>query len=433
MAKRIGEILLHAGALKEEDVVRALATQKSTPGKRLGEILVAAGRLKPEQVGRALAEQFELPFIQLQAIPSRASALLPIEFQAQHRMVPFRLEVDGKVERIHLAIADPTQLDAVEDLRFQINKPIKVYVAATDDIDGVLSALAGGEAEPVIMEDDETTTERKLAAQAAKAKASAVASSPPAPAPRARITVAEALPLEEKGADPKGGTGRDPGPVISLVSSAPQASTGPSKTVPPLPSATALPPPRPAPGPLAVSVPRPVGPLPALMPAPPLRHGLPPAGATPTPALVPPMPAATQPAALPELHPLNLTPVPPPAAAARAQAPTAPSPRLTPLPMPAAPVALTPALAPSGGVKEETTQVPPEDVDPATPPEGSPVPLSEGDLKVLSALEELATGQESTLESTRVKPPQLIASLIRLLIKKGVIDEHEFLDELGRK
>ncbi|HEX4622220.1 MAG TPA: hypothetical protein VH208_11695, partial [Myxococcaceae bacterium] len=61
------------------------------------------------------------------------------------------------------------------------------------------------------------------------------------------------------------------------------------------------------------------------------------------------------------------------------------------------------------------------------------IEFSDSDLDVLEALEHLAAGEAPAVESEKVKPPQMVASLIRLLIRKGVIDELEFLEELGRK
>src|SRR5258708_34966376 len=133
MPKRLGELLVAAGAVTAADLEWAVSAQRRQPGKRIGEILVAGKRVRAQAVAQALAAQFELPFIQLPEIPSRVSALLPLEFQAQHALVPFPLEVEGKVERIHLAMADPTRMGVIDELRFQINKPLKLYVASADD------------------------------------------------------------------------------------------------------------------------------------------------------------------------------------------------------------------------------------------------------------------------------------------------------------
>ncbi|MFP2912983.1 hypothetical protein ACLESD_49850, partial [Pyxidicoccus sp. 3LFB2] len=64
----------------------------------------------------------------------------------------------------------------------------------------------------------------------------------------------------------------------------------------------------------------------------------------------------------------------------------------------------------------------------------TPTPqFSDDDLAVLDDLERISQGGESSLDTEKVKPARMVASLIRLLIRKGVIQEVEFLEELSRK
>ena len=59
--------------------------------------------------------------------------------------------------------------------------------------------------------------------------------------------------------------------------------------------------------------------------------------------------------------------------------------------------------------------------------------FSEQDLHVLDNLERMATGEEAVLVGEKVRPERMVAALIRLLIRRGVIHELEFLEELARK
>ena len=63
----------------------------------------------------------------------------------------------------------------------------------------------------------------------------------------------------------------------------------------------------------------------------------------------------------------------------------------------------------------------------------TPPQISEEDLRILDDLERMSQGAQPSLESEKVKPAQMVATLIRLLIRKGVIEEMEFLEELSRK
>lgn len=319
MRKKIGELLVEAGATTLDDVKAGLGAQRSWgAGQRLGQVLVSMGKATPTQVAKALSAQFDLPFVELPQIPAAVSAMVPLDFQSEHRVVPFRLELEGKVERLCLAVADPEKLDLVDELRFQLGKPVRVFIAATDELEEVLSALRGDQiAELDPLEIDEEPGELVLERTAEQVPQGWFATSP-------------ALP-----------------PEWDLF----ETSTGPT--------ATDLPPP----------------------------------------------PAQTD---LDDLLGGG-------SAAAAAPPAPAPAPALASAPAPAPRPAEVMKFAP-----------------PPKPPEPS-IDFSEEDLRVLENLERMAQGEEPTLESVKVKPAQMVASLIRLLMRKGVIAETEFLEELSRK
>ena len=60
--KKLGEILVEEGLLREEQIQEALKTQKETGGL-LGEVLVKLAFLREEDIARAIVKQFGLPYI----------------------------------------------------------------------------------------------------------------------------------------------------------------------------------------------------------------------------------------------------------------------------------------------------------------------------------------------------------------------------------
>src|SRR5689334_14701688 len=112
MRKKIGELLVEAGIVTEADVSAALEEQTASgTADRLGEVLISMGKATAVDVARALAKQFNFPFVEIPEIPSVVSSMVALEFQAQHRIVPFRLGLEGKLERVFVAVADPTRLE----------------------------------------------------------------------------------------------------------------------------------------------------------------------------------------------------------------------------------------------------------------------------------------------------------------------------------
>lgn len=359
MRKKIGELLVESGAVTEAKVRNALGHQKAhAHGDRLGRILVSMGLVSPAAVARALATQFDLPFIELPEVPPEVTATIPIDFQAEHRVIPFRLEAEGRSEKLHVAVEDPGDLTVVDELRFQLRKTIRIYVAAADDIDNAIS-LARGEklevVEAIALEEDSGTGEMSIERD------------------RPDMVAGGRFDPQTPKSSPV------PGSMATLEWELPAET--PKKSAPPPP------PPRAAP--------------PTLAPPPPP----PPARAAPPPTPPPPPSGASTQASVDFLDALLGT------------APKAPPPP-PPEPMtPRVPVVVF------GGAAQGVTPPPPP-----IPPE-----FSEADLQVLDSIEKLADGQEATLDSEKVKPARMVAALIRLLIKKGVIKELEFLEELARK
>jgi hypothetical protein len=139
MRKKLGEILVASGVVTQSDLDVALGDQTAGEPSRVGDLLVALGKITPVQLARALSLQHAIPFIQLPPVPTDVLKVIPIEFQHQHRLVPFR--VTG--EAISVAVADPSNIDAIEELRGQLNKKVNRYVAAADEIDAIHAGAMG--------------------------------------------------------------------------------------------------------------------------------------------------------------------------------------------------------------------------------------------------------------------------------------------------
>lgn len=139
MRKKLGEILVASGVVTKSDLDVALGDQTAGEPSRVGDLLVALGKITPVQLARALSLQHAIPFIQLPPVPIDVLKVIPIEFQQQHRLVPFRVTGDA----ISVAVADPSNIDAIEELRGQLNKKVNRYVAAADEIDAIHAGAMG--------------------------------------------------------------------------------------------------------------------------------------------------------------------------------------------------------------------------------------------------------------------------------------------------
>lgn len=138
MRKKLGEILLASGVVTQADLDLALGDQTAGEPARVGDLLVSLGRITPTQLAKALSQQHAIPFIQLPPVLPEVLKAVPIEFQQQHRFVPFRVTGDA----ISIAMADPSISDVVDELRSSLNKKVNKYIAAGDEIDALHATLA---------------------------------------------------------------------------------------------------------------------------------------------------------------------------------------------------------------------------------------------------------------------------------------------------
>ncbi len=114
-ADRLGELLIREGLLTREQLGKALQEQ-STNGQRLGLTLVKLGFVPETSVVRLLARQHRMPAVDLARfdVDPKLLKLIPADLASKHSVLP--LKRDGR--QLTVAIADPTNLGVVDDLKF---------------------------------------------------------------------------------------------------------------------------------------------------------------------------------------------------------------------------------------------------------------------------------------------------------------------------
>jgi len=112
---RLGEYLVNIGLIDKETLNKALTNQKSSK-KKLGQILVDMGVADDVVIAKALAVRLKIPYGRIDnvSIPSDIIALIPRELAEKHMIVPLRMNGN----RLLMAMANPLDLYALEDLRF---------------------------------------------------------------------------------------------------------------------------------------------------------------------------------------------------------------------------------------------------------------------------------------------------------------------------
>ena len=134
--RRLGEVLVEHGVMTDETLGDALAAQREHGG-RLGEVLLDLGLVRPDQLLRALADQYGLEFLDLDHIDidRTLAQMVPEPLARRHRALPVTRDGDFVV----VAMANPSDVIALDDIRSIIRQPVRPVLA---DPGQVLSAIA---------------------------------------------------------------------------------------------------------------------------------------------------------------------------------------------------------------------------------------------------------------------------------------------------
>ncbi|TAL24591.1 MAG: type II secretion system protein GspE [Nitrospirae bacterium] len=140
LTRKIGQILLGLGYVKEADIEKALELQKSEAGKRrLGEILRDM-LLKEEELLQALSLQFNIPIISENEFP-QAVPLEKISFAFLKENLILPLSISDKT--LNIAVGDPLKNEAIASLRTSFGYDINIFLAKSSAILGHLELLYG--------------------------------------------------------------------------------------------------------------------------------------------------------------------------------------------------------------------------------------------------------------------------------------------------
>ncbi|MDR3254413.1 MAG: Flp pilus assembly complex ATPase component TadA [Synergistaceae bacterium] len=129
---KLGDLLVDAGAISKNTLDAALEEQKISR-MRLGEILLKNGWLTERQLAEALSRQLKLPLVSLSKYkPTREAIRIIPEAVAQRlEIVPLATLESGKIA---IAMSDPLNVIAVDELRMLTNAEFEINVATASDV-----------------------------------------------------------------------------------------------------------------------------------------------------------------------------------------------------------------------------------------------------------------------------------------------------------
>ena len=140
-ARFISDVISELGFAPAERVQAAVEEAKSA-GQTPEEILVDAGDLTSEQLARAIAERFGLDFVDLGIYQIDPGALNLVSAQAARRYNAAPIGFDESGKRLLVAMVDPSNVLALDDLKLMTGHAIMRVVAAPDDLATVIARMS---------------------------------------------------------------------------------------------------------------------------------------------------------------------------------------------------------------------------------------------------------------------------------------------------
>ena len=173
---RLGEILLREGLVTREQLAQALTEQKNSK-HRLGYVLVKLGLVQELEITKVLARQYRMPAVDLTRfeVDPKIIKLVPAEMATKSVVLPLKRE--GRT--LTVAMADPTDLGLLEDLKFITRFDLfpviageytlrnlieKHYESSDQQLQSILKDMedTGEDVEVVEAEEDETVTQAQI-------------------------------------------------------------------------------------------------------------------------------------------------------------------------------------------------------------------------------------------------------------------------------
>ncbi len=145
MSQRLGDLLLKEKVITKEQLDQALKSQKDGGG-RLGTVLVKLGFLSDEDITNFLSRQYGVPAINLAyfEIDPSVVKLIPYETAKRYQILP----LSRVGASLTIAMVDPTNVFAMDDIKFMTGLNIEPVVASESSIvEGIEKAYGSGEPE----------------------------------------------------------------------------------------------------------------------------------------------------------------------------------------------------------------------------------------------------------------------------------------------
>ncbi|HEY6032352.1 MAG TPA: GspE/PulE family protein [Gaiellaceae bacterium] len=130
LAELVADLLAATGLVAPDKL--SLARGRAGQAGSLAQALVDEGIASSDGIARTLAARYQLPLVDLARTEVQAEALRLLPAHVLERLVALPFALDG--DRLRVAIADPGNVHAIDELRIATRHQVELVVASRDDI-----------------------------------------------------------------------------------------------------------------------------------------------------------------------------------------------------------------------------------------------------------------------------------------------------------
>ena len=140
---RIGDVLVAAGAITEEQLREGLAKQKET-GRKLGNALVDLGFISNDMLITVLTTQLGIDYIELKGakIEDKVIHMVPESMVTKYQAIPIEVDPDNP-NILKVAMADPMDIMAMDDIGLVTNLQVEPMLASEEGIKNAIDKYYG--------------------------------------------------------------------------------------------------------------------------------------------------------------------------------------------------------------------------------------------------------------------------------------------------
>ncbi len=137
VAELVVDLLAATGLVPPDKL--ALVRGRAQQGGSLSQAILDEGVATSEGIARSLATRFQLPLVDLAVNPVDDEASKQVQLHVLERVIAIPYALDNGTLRV--AVADPSNVHAIDELRLATRFPLEIGVASREDIEGELRRL----------------------------------------------------------------------------------------------------------------------------------------------------------------------------------------------------------------------------------------------------------------------------------------------------